>query len=49
MNVIETTKLTKYFGTSRGIVDLDMTVLVGEIFAPAFGVYGLSILSTSQF
>jgi len=32
MNAIETTKLTKYYGTSRGIVDVDMTVTEGEIF-----------------
>jgi ABC-2 type transport system ATP-binding protein len=32
MNVIETTKLTKYYGKSRGIVDLDMTVREGEIY-----------------
>jgi len=32
MNVIETTKLTKYYGKSRGIVDVDMTVTEGEIF-----------------
>jgi ABC-2 type transport system ATP-binding protein len=32
MNAIETTKLTKYYGTSRGIVDVDLTVHEGEIF-----------------
>jgi len=32
MNAIETTKLTKYYGKSRGIVDVDMTVSEGEIF-----------------
>jgi ABC-type branched-subunit amino acid transport system ATPase component len=32
MNVIETVKLTKYYGKSRGIVDVDMTVNEGEIF-----------------
>jgi len=32
MNAIETTKLTKYYGKSRGIVDVDMTVNEGEIF-----------------
>lgn len=32
MNVIETTKLTKYYGNSRGIEDLDMTVSEGEIY-----------------
>ncbi len=32
MNVIETTKLTKYYGSSRGIVDLDMAVHEGEIY-----------------
>ena len=32
MNVIETSKLTKYYGKSRGIVDLDMTVTEGEIY-----------------
>ena len=32
MNVIETVKLTKYYGKSRGIVDVDMTVTEGEIF-----------------
>ncbi|MDZ4168642.1 MAG: ABC transporter ATP-binding protein [Coriobacteriia bacterium] len=32
MNAIETSKLTKYYGTSRGIVDLDMTVHEGEIY-----------------
>jgi len=32
MNVIETSKLTKYYGKSRGIVDLDMAVEEGEIY-----------------
>ncbi|MGB4593605.1 MAG: ABC transporter ATP-binding protein [Coriobacteriia bacterium] len=32
MNAIETVKLTKYYGKSRGIVDLDMTVQEGEIY-----------------
>ncbi len=32
MNVIETTKLTKYYGKSRGIIDVDMTVEEGEIY-----------------
>jgi ABC-2 type transport system ATP-binding protein len=32
MNVIETSKLTKYYGKSRGIVDVDMTVAEGEIY-----------------
>ncbi|MFA5845059.1 MAG: ABC transporter ATP-binding protein [Coriobacteriia bacterium] len=31
MNVIETAKLTKYYGKTRGIVDVDMTVMEGEI------------------
>lgn len=32
MYVIETTKLTKSYGTARGIVDVDMTVLEGEVY-----------------
>ena len=32
MNVIETKKLTKYYGTSRGIINVDLTVQEGEIF-----------------
>lgn len=32
MNVIETTKLTKYYGSLRGIENLDMAVQEGEIF-----------------
>ena len=32
MNVIETQKLTKYYGKSRGIENLDMTVNEGEIY-----------------
>ena len=32
MNVIETSKLTKYYGSSRGIEDLDMSVAEGEIY-----------------
>ncbi|MRS12298.1 MAG: ABC transporter ATP-binding protein [Actinobacteria bacterium] len=32
MNAIETSKLTKYYGKSRGIVDLDMAVGEGEIY-----------------
>lgn len=32
MNVIETTKLTKFYGKSRGIIDVDMTVEEGEIY-----------------
>ena len=32
MNVIETQKLTKSYGTARGIVDVDMSVREGEIY-----------------
>jgi len=32
MNVIETKKLTKYYGKSRGIIDVDMAVQQGEIY-----------------
>ncbi len=32
MNVIETTKLTKYYGKARGIIDLDLTVEEGDCF-----------------
>lgn len=32
MNAIETTKLTKYYGKSLGIVDVDLVVKEGEIF-----------------
>lgn len=32
MNIIETKKLTKYYGKERGIEDLDMQVAQGEIF-----------------
>ncbi len=32
MNIIETKKLTKSYGTARGIVDLDLAVREGEIF-----------------
>ena len=32
MNIIETKKLTKYFGKSRGIIDVDLEVREGEIF-----------------
>lgn len=32
VNAIQTTKLTKYYGKSRGIVDVDMTVAEGEIY-----------------
>lgn len=32
MEIIKTTKLTKYYGKSRGIVDLDLTVSQGEFF-----------------
>src|SRR5665647_1360904 len=32
MAVIETKKLTKYYGKSRGIIDVDMTINEGEIF-----------------
>ncbi|MEI6266379.1 MAG: ABC transporter ATP-binding protein [bacterium] len=32
MNVIEIKKLTKYYGKSRGIVDLDLTIEEGEVF-----------------
>jgi ABC-2 type transport system ATP-binding protein len=32
MNVIETKKLTKYYGKSLGIVDVDLTIEEGEIF-----------------
>jgi len=32
MNIIETKKLTKYYGKSLGIIDVDLTVEEGEIF-----------------
>ena len=32
MALIKTTKLTKYYGKSRGIIDLDLTVSQGEFF-----------------
>lgn len=32
MNVIETQRLTKSYGTARGIVDVDMSVHEGEIY-----------------
>lgn len=32
MNIIETSKLTKYYGKSLGIADVDLTVQEGEIF-----------------
>ncbi len=32
MNVIETQKLTKYYGKERGIIDVDMQVQEGEIY-----------------
>jgi ABC-2 type transport system ATP-binding protein len=32
MNVIETKKLTKFFGKARGIIDVDLAVEEGEIF-----------------
>jgi len=32
MNVIETKKLTKYYGKSRGIIDVTMSIEEGEIF-----------------
>ena len=32
MEAIKTVKLTKYYGKSRGIVDLDLTVNKGEFF-----------------
>ena len=32
MEIIQTTKLTKYYGKARGIIDLDLTVPQGEFF-----------------
>ena len=32
MEIIKTTKLTKYYGKARGINDLDLTVAQGEFF-----------------
>ncbi len=32
MEIIKTTKLTKYYGKSRGIIDLNLTVVQGEFF-----------------
>ena len=32
MSIIETNKLTKYYGKSRGVVELDLTVSEGEFF-----------------
>ena len=32
MGIIETKKLTKYYGKSRGVIDVDLTIEEGEIF-----------------
>jgi ABC-2 type transport system ATP-binding protein len=32
MGIIETRKLTKYYGKSRGVIDVDLTIEEGEIF-----------------
>ena len=32
MNVIETTSLTKYYGESRGIIDINLVVPEGDFF-----------------
>jgi ABC-2 type transport system ATP-binding protein len=32
MSIIETSKLTKYYGKSRGVIDVDLTIEEGEIF-----------------
>lgn len=32
MSIIETKKLTKYYGKSRGIINLDLSVSEGEFF-----------------
>ena len=32
MEIIKTTNLTKYYGKSRGIIDLNLTVTQGEFF-----------------
>ena len=32
MNAIEITKLTKYYGKARGIIELDLTVAQGEFY-----------------
>ncbi|MDY2936922.1 MAG: ATP-binding cassette domain-containing protein, partial [Fusicatenibacter sp.] len=32
MNVIELSKLTKYYGKARGIIDLDLSIKEGEFF-----------------
>src|SRR5476651_2739446 len=32
MNVIETKKLTKYYGKSRGIIDVNLAIEEGEVF-----------------
>ena len=32
MEIIKTTKLTKYYGKARGILDLDLTVTQGDFF-----------------
>lgn len=32
MNAIQTTNLTKYYGKTRGIFDLNLTVEAGEFF-----------------
>jgi ABC-type uncharacterized transport system ATPase subunit len=32
MNVIETHSITKYYGKSRGIIDVDLEIAEGEIF-----------------
>lgn len=33
MNVIETTSLTKYYGESRGIIDINLVVPEGDFLA----------------
>ena len=32
MDAIKTTNLTKYYGKSRGVIDLNLTVAEGEFF-----------------
>jgi ABC-2 type transport system ATP-binding protein len=32
MNIIETSKLTKYYGEARGIIDVDLTIEEGELY-----------------
>ncbi len=51
MNILETKNLTKYYGKSRGMLDVSMSIKQGEIFRPTSGsasIFGMDCVTRSD-